>query len=72
MGQVVETDDGLPCLGEHAHRAFMATGFCGNGCTLGTAQCDDGGIGTLTGRPRGSTCSGWSRGPFTAALAVYV
>ena len=24
------------CLGEHAHRAFMATGFCGNGCTLGT------------------------------------
>ena len=36
MSQVVETDDGLPFIGEHAHREFIATGFCGNGCTLGT------------------------------------
>ena len=36
MGQVVETDDGLPFIGEHAHREFIATGFCGNGFTLGT------------------------------------
>jgi nitrite reductase/ring-hydroxylating ferredoxin subunit len=36
MGQVVETDDGLPFIGENAKREFIATGFCGNGFTLGT------------------------------------
>lgn len=36
MGQVVETDDGLPFIGENANREFIATGFCGNGFTLGT------------------------------------
>jgi nitrite reductase/ring-hydroxylating ferredoxin subunit len=36
MGQVIETDDGLPFIGEQAHREFIATGFCGNGMTLGT------------------------------------
>jgi glycine/D-amino acid oxidase-like deaminating enzyme/nitrite reductase/ring-hydroxylating ferredoxin subunit len=36
LGQVVETDDGLPFIGENAHREFIATGFCGNGFTLGT------------------------------------
>jgi glycine/D-amino acid oxidase-like deaminating enzyme len=36
LGQVVETPDGLPFIGEHAHREFIATGFCGNGFTLGT------------------------------------
>jgi glycine/D-amino acid oxidase-like deaminating enzyme/nitrite reductase/ring-hydroxylating ferredoxin subunit len=36
MGQVVETDDGLPFIGENASRQFIATGFCGNGFTLGT------------------------------------
>lgn len=36
MGQVVETDDGLPFIGENAERQFIATGFCGNGFTLGT------------------------------------
>jgi nitrite reductase/ring-hydroxylating ferredoxin subunit len=36
LGQVVETDDGLPFVGENAHQEFIATGFCGNGCTLGT------------------------------------
>jgi nitrite reductase/ring-hydroxylating ferredoxin subunit len=36
MGQVVETDDGLPFIGENAEREFVATGFCGNGFTLGT------------------------------------
>ena len=36
MGQVVETDDGLPFIGENADRQFVATGFCGNGFTLGT------------------------------------
>jgi glycine/D-amino acid oxidase-like deaminating enzyme len=38
LGQVVETDDGLPFIGEHAHREFIATGFCGNGFTLGTLR----------------------------------
>lgn len=36
MGQVVETDDGLPFIGENAERQFIATGFSGNGFTLGT------------------------------------
>src|SRR6185503_13310512 len=35
-GQVVETQDGLPYIGENADRQFIATGFCGNGFTLGT------------------------------------
>ncbi len=36
MGQVVETADGLPLIGENAPAQFIATGFCGNGFTLGT------------------------------------
>jgi glycine/D-amino acid oxidase-like deaminating enzyme/nitrite reductase/ring-hydroxylating ferredoxin subunit len=36
LGQVVETDDGMPFIGENAPREFIATGFCGNGFTLGT------------------------------------
>lgn len=36
MGQVIETDDGLPFIGENAGHEFIATGFCGNGFTLGT------------------------------------
>ncbi|MDB6037480.1 MAG: puuB 1 [Verrucomicrobiales bacterium] len=36
MGQVVETNDGLPFIGENEHQQFIATGFCGNGFTLGT------------------------------------
>lgn len=36
MGQVVETDDGMPFIGENEGREFIATGFCGNGFTLGT------------------------------------
>ncbi|PYK70563.1 MAG: FAD-dependent oxidoreductase [Verrucomicrobia bacterium] len=35
-GQVIETNDGLPFIGENAERQFIATGFCGNGITLGT------------------------------------
>lgn len=37
MGQVIETNDGLPFIGETAPNQFVATGFCGNGFTLGTA-----------------------------------
>lgn len=36
LGQVVETNDGLPFIGENASGQFVATGFCGNGFTLGT------------------------------------
>jgi len=36
MGQVVETNDGLPYIGESAENQFIATGFSGNGMTLGT------------------------------------
>jgi glycine/D-amino acid oxidase-like deaminating enzyme/nitrite reductase/ring-hydroxylating ferredoxin subunit len=35
-GQVVETNDGLPYIGETAQRQFAATGFSGNGMTFGT------------------------------------
>lgn len=35
-GQVIETSDGLPYIGEIAPRQFIATGFSGNGMTFGT------------------------------------
>jgi glycine/D-amino acid oxidase-like deaminating enzyme/nitrite reductase/ring-hydroxylating ferredoxin subunit len=35
-GQVVETNDGVPYIGENAPRQFVATGFAGNGMTFGT------------------------------------
>lgn len=35
-GQVIETPDGLPYIGETAERQFAATGFAGNGLTFGT------------------------------------
>ena len=35
-GQVIETHDGLPYIGETADRQFVATGFSGNGMTFGT------------------------------------
>jgi len=35
-GQVIETPDGLPYIGETAARQFVATGFAGNGMTFGT------------------------------------
>ena len=34
LGQVVETNDGLPFIGENEGEQFIATGFCGNGFTL--------------------------------------
>lgn len=35
-GQVVETNDGLPFIGETAESQFVATGFAGNGMTFGS------------------------------------
>jgi Rieske Fe-S protein len=35
-GQVIETPDGLPYMGETDERQFAATGFSGNGMTFGT------------------------------------
>jgi glycine/D-amino acid oxidase-like deaminating enzyme/nitrite reductase/ring-hydroxylating ferredoxin subunit len=35
-GQVVETNDGLPFIGESSSRQFAATGYAGNGMTFGT------------------------------------
>ncbi len=35
-GQVIETPDGLPYIGESAAQQFIATGFAGNGMTFGT------------------------------------
>src|SRR5256714_1578114 len=35
-GQVIETQDGLPYIGETAAHQFAATGFSGNGMTFGT------------------------------------
>jgi glycine/D-amino acid oxidase-like deaminating enzyme len=35
-GQVIETNDKLPLIGEMTARQFIATGFAGNGMTFGT------------------------------------
>ena len=35
-GQVVETNDGLPYIGETSERQYVATGYSGNGMTFGT------------------------------------
>lgn len=35
-GQVIESADGLPYIGETGHGQFLATGFSGNGMTFGT------------------------------------
>lgn len=35
-GQVIETTDGLPYIGEVAPHQYIATGFAGNGMTFGT------------------------------------
>jgi glycine/D-amino acid oxidase-like deaminating enzyme/nitrite reductase/ring-hydroxylating ferredoxin subunit len=35
-GQVIETHDGLPYIGETSEGQFIATGFSGNGMTFGT------------------------------------
>ncbi len=35
-GQVIETNDGLPFIGESSDRQFVATGFNGNGYTFAT------------------------------------
>lgn len=35
-GQVIETNDGLPFIGETGKHQFSATGFAGNGMTFGT------------------------------------
>ena len=35
-GQVIETADGLPFIGEMSSRQFAATGYAGNGMTFGT------------------------------------
>jgi glycine/D-amino acid oxidase-like deaminating enzyme/nitrite reductase/ring-hydroxylating ferredoxin subunit len=35
-GQVIESHDGLPLIGQTAERQFVATGFSGNGITFGT------------------------------------
>jgi glycine/D-amino acid oxidase-like deaminating enzyme/nitrite reductase/ring-hydroxylating ferredoxin subunit len=35
-GQVIETNDGLPYIGETSTNQFAATGFSGNGMTFGT------------------------------------
>ena len=35
-GQVIESVDGLPYIGETSPKQFVATGFCGNGITFGT------------------------------------
>ena len=35
-GQIIQTNDGLPYIGETAKKQFAATGFSGNGMTFGT------------------------------------
>ena len=35
-GQVIETPDGLPYIGQNAEHQYIATGYAGNGITFGT------------------------------------
>jgi glycine/D-amino acid oxidase-like deaminating enzyme/nitrite reductase/ring-hydroxylating ferredoxin subunit len=35
-GQVIETNDGLPFIGENAPHQYISTGYAGNGLTFGT------------------------------------
>jgi glycine/D-amino acid oxidase-like deaminating enzyme/nitrite reductase/ring-hydroxylating ferredoxin subunit len=35
-GQIIETPDGLPYIGQSADHQYSATGYCGNGLTFGT------------------------------------
>jgi glycine/D-amino acid oxidase-like deaminating enzyme/nitrite reductase/ring-hydroxylating ferredoxin subunit len=72
MGQVVETQDGLPYIGENAEHQFIATGYCGNGFTLGT-------LGAMMARDRYLECTNpWfdllrvGRKPFHGGLWQYV
>jgi glycine/D-amino acid oxidase-like deaminating enzyme/nitrite reductase/ring-hydroxylating ferredoxin subunit len=72
MGQVVETQDGLPYIGENASNQFIATGFCGNGFTLGT-------LAAMMARDRYLECKNpWfdllrvGRTPFHGGLWQYV
>lgn len=39
-GQVIETNDGLPFIGEIADKQFLATGFAGNGMTFGVVAAE--------------------------------
>ncbi len=36
-GQVIETPDGLPYIGQNVHQ-YVATGYSGNGLTFGTSR----------------------------------
>jgi glycine/D-amino acid oxidase-like deaminating enzyme/nitrite reductase/ring-hydroxylating ferredoxin subunit len=72
MGQVIETQDGLPYIGENTDEQFIATGFCGNGFTLGT-------LAALMARDRYLECTNpWfdllrvGRKPFHGGLWQYV
>jgi len=35
-GQIINSNDGLPYIGPNEENQFIATGYCGNGFTLGT------------------------------------
>jgi glycine/D-amino acid oxidase-like deaminating enzyme/nitrite reductase/ring-hydroxylating ferredoxin subunit len=53
-GQVLETPDGLPYIGKVAENQFVATGFSGNGITLGTFSA------TLIRDPIAEKANPWS------------
>ena len=60
-GQVIETIDGLPFIGETAERQFVATGFAGNGMTFGTLAAIMARDRVLGRGIRGRTCSSVER-----------
>jgi glycine/D-amino acid oxidase-like deaminating enzyme len=43
-GQVIETDDGLPFIGQTADHQFAATGYAGNGLTFGALRSESQGL----------------------------
>ena len=66
-GQVVETNDGLPYIGETAERQFVATGFSGNGITLGTLAGMMARDAVLGARIPGKNCLPWTARKSAAA-----
>ncbi len=49
-GQVIETNDGLPYIGEFGEKQYIATGFAGNGMTFGVLAASMA-YGYVSGRP---------------------
>ena len=71
-GQVIETPDGLPYIGDTAAHQFAATGFSGNGLTFGTLAAIMAADRMSAASIRGANCSIRAARKSAAALWNYV